>query len=67
MQSRRIRVRKAYSDGFVLGESDGHLDAVAGFPEANFDMVVESLDSWGRGYTEGYRQGYTRGLQKLSS
>ncbi len=67
MPSRRVGGRHAHTDGFVTGERDGHLDAIAGFPEANFDMTAGSLDSWGRGYTEGYRQGYTRALQKLGS
>ncbi len=57
MQSRRVGGRHSRTDGFVTGERDGRLDAVAGFPEANFDMTAGSLDSWGRGYTEGYRQG----------
>lgn len=67
MQSRRVGVRQAFTDGFVTGERDGRLDAVSGCPEADFAMAAGSLDSLGRGYTPGYRQGYAQGLQQLEA
>ena len=56
MPSRRGSARQAYTDGFVTGERDGHLDAVSGCPEADFVLAAGSLDSWGRGYAQGLRQ-----------
>ena len=67
MPSRRGSARQAYTDGFVTGEKDGHLDAVSGFAETDFVLAVSSLDSWGRGYIQGYRQGYAQGLRQLEA
>ena len=67
MPSRQGSARQAYTDGFITGERDGHLDAVSGCAETDFVLVAGSLDSWGRGYTKGYRQGYTQGLRQLEA
>ena len=67
MSSRRGSASQAYTDGFVTGERDGHLDAVSGCAETDFVLAAGSLDSWGRGYTQGYRQGYAQGLRQLEA
>lgn len=67
MASSRIRPRQAYTDGFVTGERDGHLDAVSGCAETDLVLPASSLDSWGRGYAKGYRQGYAQGLRQLQA
>ena len=67
MQSKRVVASRAYTDGFITGERDGHLDAVSGCPEADFNMAAGYLGYWGRGYTEGYRQGYAQGMQQLEA
>ena len=67
MPSRRGSARQAYTDGFVTGERNGHLDGVSSFTETNFDMAADSLDPRGRGYVQGYRQGYAQGLRQMEA
>ena len=67
MASGRIGSRQAYTEGFITGARDGHLDAVSGCAETDLVLAADSLDSWGRGYAKGYRQGYAQGLRQLEA
>ena len=55
-----------WKSGFLVGLSDGRLDAALQRPPADFLLDHQGEpDQWGRGYAQGYEEGYNQGLQDM--